>query len=316
MSHRDEIGPAALQALLSRRQLSDAPVILLGMHRSGTTLLAQILDAAGVYMGSRLSGNHEPRLFQDANRHALDFFGCSWCRVDGLPSASALKLGYASLVNALGERLVQDIEHGFLDGCETTHTQWGWKDPRNCLTAPLYLRLFPQARAFFIFRRARAVVDSMLTRNRRLLAKNPLPDGPRDIAGALDERAAYALWDLYNSRALEVLPCFRQAIAVCYEDLVDSPGREIARVLDELRFDAARPPSALAAMVRRAGAPTPAGVRDGDAGEEPREAVEIYRRLRARTLGQMRERLQAIMKEQGDQGRVYGNPRLLSKAGQ
>ena len=36
----------------------------------------------------------------------------------------------------------------------------------------------------------------------------------------------------------------------------------------------------------------------------------------ARTLRQMRERLQAIMKEQGDQGRVYGNPRLLSKAGQ
>jgi arylsulfatase A-like enzyme len=36
----------------------------------------------------------------------------------------------------------------------------------------------------------------------------------------------------------------------------------------------------------------------------------------ARTLRQMRERLQAIMKEQGDEGRVYGNPRLLSRARQ
>jgi N-sulfoglucosamine sulfohydrolase len=33
-------------------------------------------------------------------------------------------------------------------------------------------------------------------------------------------------------------------------------------------------------------------------------------------LRQMRERLKAIMKEQGDQGRVYGNPRLLSKVKQ
>jgi arylsulfatase A-like enzyme len=30
------------------------------------------------------------------------------------------------------------------------------------------------------------------------------------------------------------------------------------------------------------------------------------------TLKSMRERLRAVMKEQGDQGRVYGNPRLLS----
>jgi hypothetical protein len=30
----------------------------------------------------------------------------------------------------------------------------------------------------------------------------------------------------------------------------------------------------------------------------------------ARTLRQMRVRLRAIMREQGDQGRVYGNPRL------
>lgn len=36
----------------------------------------------------------------------------------------------------------------------------------------------------------------------------------------------------------------------------------------------------------------------------------------AATLRQMRERLQSIMKEQGDQGRVYGNPRLLSKVKQ
>jgi len=275
-----------METFLAQRQLSDAPLIVLGMHRSGTTLLARILDAAGVYMGSRLSGNHEPRLFQDTNRQVLDFFGCSWCRLEGLPPASALALGYGNLVRAMSERLIQDMDHGFLDARATAGANWGWKDPRNCLTAPQYLRLFPKARALFVFRRARSVVNSLLVRNRRLLEKGPLSAGSTaDVPGAFDASSAYSLWNLYNTRALEALPGFAQIGVLCYEDLVASPDREIARVLDELRIDSPLPLDELAAMVRRS-APTPAGEREDDAEEEPRPAVDAYRSLRARARGE------------------------------
>jgi N-sulfoglucosamine sulfohydrolase len=52
-----------------------------------------------------------------------------------------------------------------------------------------------------------------------------------------------------------------------------------------------------------------------DVSSDPHEMRNLAEdRAHAATLRQMRERLRAIMKQQGDTGRVYGNPRLLSVA--
>jgi len=248
-SATDEI-VVLLRSLLWNRGLRDDPIMVLGMHRSGTTLLAQILDAAGVYMGSRLSGNHEPRLFQDANRQALDFFGCSWREITALPSSEALALGYAGLLQAMAHRLVEDMDYGFLDRSKPGQEHWGWKDPRNCLTAPLHLRLFRGARALFIFRRPRPVVDSLLLRDRRLAEKNPLTRSAALEAPALDAQHALRLWEIHNCRALDVLPSFSRVSTVCYEDLLEAPQCEIERVLREVGIDSVVPVARLAEMVR------------------------------------------------------------------
>lgn len=73
--------------------------------------------------------------------------------------------------------------------------------------------------------------------------------------------------------------------------------------------------SAAAAIVRRYHEHPPEELYDVVA--DPHELRNLAGEARhAATLKQMRARLRQIMSEQGDQSRVYGNPRLLSRAGQ
>jgi hypothetical protein len=39
------------------------PVIILGMHRSGTTMVTKLLEEVGLFVGDRLDENHEAVLF-------------------------------------------------------------------------------------------------------------------------------------------------------------------------------------------------------------------------------------------------------------
>ena len=45
-----------------------APVILLGMHRSGTTMMSRLLETLGLFQGSRLEENHEATFFMNVNK--------------------------------------------------------------------------------------------------------------------------------------------------------------------------------------------------------------------------------------------------------
>src|SRR4051812_23444294 len=54
------------------------PVILLGMHRSGTSLIARVLDQLGLFQGSELQEDHESVYFLDVNDTLMKRIGASW----------------------------------------------------------------------------------------------------------------------------------------------------------------------------------------------------------------------------------------------
>ena len=45
----------------------NSPVVVVGMHRSGTSLVSRILDQSGVMMGKDLQGDHESLFFIGLN---------------------------------------------------------------------------------------------------------------------------------------------------------------------------------------------------------------------------------------------------------
>ena len=54
------------------------PIIITGMHRSGTTLLSKILEKNGVFIGRYKEINNESKFFLRINRWMFTMLGASW----------------------------------------------------------------------------------------------------------------------------------------------------------------------------------------------------------------------------------------------
>ena len=53
---------------MTRQADPTAPIIVVGMHRSGTTLAVEMLEGLGVYVGRKGGSNLEARLFKRVNK--------------------------------------------------------------------------------------------------------------------------------------------------------------------------------------------------------------------------------------------------------
>jgi hypothetical protein len=54
------------------------PIVIIGMHRSGTSMVTRMLESLGLFVGARKDSNCEARFFQRINRWLLDQTGSSW----------------------------------------------------------------------------------------------------------------------------------------------------------------------------------------------------------------------------------------------
>ena len=151
-------------------------VIVLGMHRSGTSLLTGSLEAAGLYLGNVVNaaphnrkGNKENEAIRDLNDAVLTKHGAAWNAPPG-GQAPWLRsdLAYA-----------RALTQPYLDGGRP----WGFKDPRTVFTVAGWLDVLPAARLIGVFRHPALVVRSLVA---------------RDGALALTAPQAIELWCAYN----------------------------------------------------------------------------------------------------------------------
>ena len=62
------------------------PVLVVGCHRSGTTVVTQLLRDAGIFVGGDLDANLESRFFIEQNSFILRACGGSWDWPEAVPS--------------------------------------------------------------------------------------------------------------------------------------------------------------------------------------------------------------------------------------
>lgn len=214
------------------------PIMVFGMHRSGTSLLVRILQHLGIFMGSRLSGNLEPRVFQDANRQIFDYFIASWMDAHLLPRPNILFEGFTGLVAGIADRLSDDLPIAFFDSAPKTFQLWGFKEPRLSVTAALFLRLFPDSRAIFIYRNPLDVAWSIAQRDKKQKRKNPgspnFEFNKKDIQEIL--MRSVLTWELYNKRAMEGLELFSKYSVLRYESLILEPLKTLTSVYSLIGF--------------------------------------------------------------------------------
>ena len=155
------------------------PIIITGIHRSGTTLLSKIFEKNKVFFGTKKDLNNEALFFQNLNKWLLSSYGISWenpkyidfelnkNRFDMILFKlqkilnSRLNFRYLGLKSLVFKKKLLEIDF-----------DWGWKDPRNIFSLPFWLKLFPESKVLILIRHPFDVVNSLITRNKYLLEKD------------------------------------------------------------------------------------------------------------------------------------------------
>ena len=190
------------------------PVAIVGMHRSGTSMVAKLLQRAGLNLGDEADlmppaeenpeGFYEHLEFVGLNDEVLNVAGAGW---DCPPAADfdwedtaldSFRARARRVAVPLGERL-----------------PWGWKDPRTSLTLPFWRSAFGPLRTVAVVRNPLEVVISLHRRN------------------AFSTALGLTLWQIYAERILDDTSLDDRLITH-YDSYFLEPDREITRVLDFL----------------------------------------------------------------------------------
>jgi len=144
-------------------------LIVGGMHRSGTSLLASLCEGAGVRMGEHLlgiggggnpKGHYEDRDFLEFHEQAL--------LANGLGYA-----GYSAQSKIHVPEKMLDRAKSLIASRSGPDRLWGWKDPRTVLFLDFWHALLPNAKYLFVFRSPWEVIDSLFCRGEEEFNSNP-----------------------------------------------------------------------------------------------------------------------------------------------
>jgi hypothetical protein len=150
------------------------PILILGMHRSGTSYLAGLMQAMGVYIGDDLVGPQKgnPRGHFEA-RPLLEFHQKLIATRD---QTQRRAFDDGMLVQQALDTNLTDEEtqeaRGILKAMRRPGP-WGWKEPRTCLFLKSWRELLPKARMAIVYRHPLEVHQSLLRRDHWDLALFP-----------------------------------------------------------------------------------------------------------------------------------------------
>jgi len=195
------------------------PVCIAGMHRSGTSMVARLLNRCGVSLGpdgellpaapDNPEGFWENRRFLAVNEVILNKLGGTWARpprfVPGWETTArvATLLTHARALGATFERA----------------GVWGWKDPVNSLTIPFWRRAIPDIAVVVCVRHPRDVAASLQARH------------------GCSEEVGLELWRRYAERLLGDRGT-EPHVVTHYDAYFEDGARELHRVLTALGLPA------------------------------------------------------------------------------
>lgn len=203
-----------------------APKVLAiaGMHRSGTSLVAQYLGECGLHVGDNLTssqlnqsrnfygGHHEDQEFSNFHKNILKkkFIGDFPTRSFRIP----VRVGKQDRESAIA--LVKSKQ---------ALTQWGWKDPRTTLFLDFWGEVIQDLRYLLLIRHPLSVVDSLLRRDHeKHISRNPIN--------------GLKVWSVYNQQILQFCNSHANVGIVCdVDELVHDPDRLRCSVVDKFGFD-------------------------------------------------------------------------------
>jgi len=230
-----------------------SPIVVIGMHRSGTRLVVDVLDKLGVFMGADRQADSESVTFMLLNEDLLHQCGAFWSEPMAahflLAQAQAQEQLAASALEALASQLDRYAGPTRWHRSAAELPPFGWKDPRNTFTLPVWKRVFPNLRAVHVVRHGVDVAASLARRHSQALraatgeAIPPALTVIRDHAlGILSSRRGWTLaealtmWEQYVEKGREECAALgERAFEVRYETLVTQPERVVPALAEFCR---------------------------------------------------------------------------------
>jgi hypothetical protein len=143
-------------------------LIILGMHRSGTSLISAWLSKCNLNLGDRLGGpddignklgHYEDLDFLDLHQEILE-------------QNNILKRGLVPPFEfELNEHDYKKLQEN-LRSKSALYDEWGWKEPRTCLFLRYYSELLPEAKYLISYRDYQFVVESLMRRDINRMLRN------------------------------------------------------------------------------------------------------------------------------------------------
>jgi hypothetical protein len=194
-------------------------ILVLGMHRSGTSLVAQLISKWGAFMGADLmpatsfnpEGYWEYQPLVEFHEKMLNESGSSWYAPVNIPPTDELIKTYGTEARQLVEKMDQSGK------------DWCWKDPR----IPLFLDFWKA------ILEERKVISVVAYRH------------PFKIASSLSKRdimpagVSTALWEIYSCNIFQYIN-HKNSLVVDYDQILASPETEIGNLFRYLDSGAGR----------------------------------------------------------------------------
>ena len=149
------------------------PVMLAGIHRSGTSMLTEILSKLGLTIGNKLDSNKESIFFQRINVWMMSLMGSSWDSPKQFENINEdLKENIAHQLKTLINSRTNSLYFGWSsiikkDSFNEIDKPWGWKDPRNTFTGTIWREVFPDLRAIYVIRHPIDIAESLFKRQKK-----------------------------------------------------------------------------------------------------------------------------------------------------
>lgn len=138
------------------------PVLIIGMHNSGTSILAELIHKGGVFLGNNMS-HYESHFFSIfINDLLIMKGGNNWAKLPIMSIDEVLSFK-GTIGPFIKKYWIADYLQWGYDGI----SKWGIKDPRISVLLPLYLEIFPNAKIVHIKRDPNDVAASLCQRSKR-----------------------------------------------------------------------------------------------------------------------------------------------------
>jgi len=232
--------------------MNNSPVIISGMHRSGTSMVTNILHKLGLTIGEKLDSNHESIFFQRINIWMMSLLASSWDspknfnRMD-LEVKKNIMIQLNELLNSRTNSLYFGWSSIIKKGSFSEISRpWGWKDPRNTFTSSIWKEVFPDLKTIYIIRHPIDTAESLFQRQKIEKSKDIKRDKKYlDLVKSLlsithtsynssmllnSYEDCFNLIELYYNQILDNRD--DESLIIKFEDIISNPEIEIRNMLN------------------------------------------------------------------------------------